>query len=189
MQKDSMNTDLAFLNGVFITINELLACCTSEDMTMNQIVEYMSNFEFNKNSKLRLTYMKSNLTKDIINSQLEIFQNAVPQDWEEFVFNKVKESILEKTEKDFLLVPNVIIHLISNNHSNDIVDFFKKQNVYIQQLLSYESGRNFGYKFIKTMRQMYENDYNVRFNSQVLGELEEFRHLIFNLIEENSYLY
>lgn len=185
MLTKKINSNLAFLNGMFATINELLACFTSEDKTMNQIVEYMSNFELSKKSSLRLIYMKTNLTKDMIDLQLEIFQTAVSKNWEMSVFNKVEESILEETEKDFLFVPNVLMHLIKENHNDNIIAFFKEQSVYTQQLLSYEGGRNFGLKFIKTFCNMYENDYNVRFNSQVLEELEKFRCLIFDLIEEN----
>lgn len=185
MQIGKVNSDLSFLNGMFTTIHELLACCTAEDCTMNQILEYMSNFEISKDSEVELIYRKANITKDRVFTadQLKDFLDSVPKDWEDCVFKSVKEEILEKVKESFEIVSSVLKELIKANSNDDIITFFKEQDIYVQQLLSYESGRKFGCKFIKKTCQKYENDYGIRFNSKMLKELKEFRNLIFNLIE------
>lgn len=179
------NSDLSFLNGMFTTIHELLACCTAEDCTMNQILEYMSNFEISKDSEVQLIYRKANITKDRVFTvnQLKDFLDSVPKDWEDYVFKNVKEEILEKVKKSFEIVPRVLEELIKANSNDDIITSFMKQDIYVQQLLSYESGRKFGCEFIRRTCQKYENEYSIRFNSKMLKELKGFRNLMFNLIK------
>lgn len=185
-QKD---IELAFLNGFLEIFNGLISCCTNQDQTMNEEIEFMANIKKTESSLVKLTYQIANSTKNRVfsDNQFSNFLENVDEKWESSEFLKIKKEIFEEMNEDCPLLSRVMMEYTNDTCDKEIIDFFEHQDVYVRQLLAYESGRDFGIEFIRETNHVYENYLRIRQDNTMIQELKKFRHLLFSLIEKTDY--